>query len=454
MTAPGPRQRAEILDLPYDFDPLALHRYAPASYPYLLQSVARHPAHGCHDIVFGFPEQTLTARQPGDGFLTQLDAQWTHAALASGTSPVPFGGGWFICLAYELAQEIEPGLRLPAWEGGFTAFATRIPVAVIRDHAARRAWAVAEPGYSSRLSDLRRDFKNSLASAMAPAAGAAPQLGEPSDASYGGVVRAAQRYIRDGEIFQANLSREWRGPAGSMDLSRVYEALRMTNPAPFAGLVKFDGGGLASSSPERLIGIRNGRVFTRPIAGTRPRSQTSAQDSRLSRELFASSKERAEHVMLIDLERNDLGRICTAGSVAVDEFMTRESYAHVHHIVSNVSGVLRGDVTPGEAIAAVFPGGTITGVPKVRCMSIIGELEQGARGLYTGSVGYLNHDGSMDLNILIRTLVQTGGTLSLRAGAGIVADSVADRELAEIRAKAKGLLLAIAQLEAAHHVAG
>jgi anthranilate synthase component 1 len=146
--------------------------------------------------------------------------------------------------------------------------------------------------------------------------------------------------------------------------------------------------------------------------------------------------------MLIDLERNDLGRVCDAGSVEVDEMMVLESYAHVHHIVSNVRGRLRDDVMPGQAIAAVFPGGTITGCPKVRCMEIIAELEEGPRGAYTGSFGYLNRDGSMDLNILIRTMIKQGNTITLRAGSGIVADSDPDAELAETRAKAKGMLRA------------
>jgi anthranilate synthase component 1 len=160
-------------------------------------------------------------------------------------------------------------------------------------------------------------------------------------------------------------------------------------------------------------------------------------------ELRANPKERAEHVMLIDLERNDLGRICEAGTVEVDEFMALESYAHVHHIVSNVRGRLRPCVTPGQTVAAVFPGGTITGCPKVRCMEIIAELENAPRGAYTGSMGYLNRDGSMDLNILIRTLEIRGRNISFRAGAGIVADSVAERELEETRAKARGLINAL-----------
>jgi anthranilate synthase component 1 len=163
----------------------------------------------------------------------------------------------------------------------------------------------------------------------------------------------------------------------------------------------------------------------------------------LSTELLAHPKERAEHIMLIDLERNDLGRVCEAGSVSVDEMMVIETYAHVHHIVSNVSGRLRNDVTPGDVIRAVFPGGTITGCPKVKCMEIIAGLERAARSAYTGSFGYLNRDGGLDLNILIRTMVQHGSELTLRAGAGIVADSVPNAELEETRAKAKGLLAAL-----------
>jgi anthranilate synthase component 1 len=184
-------------------------------------------------------------------------------------------------------------------------------------------------------------------------------------------------------------------------------------------------------------------IQTRPIAGTRPRGRDASSDQDLARELHGHPKERAEHVMLIDLERNDLGRVCEAGSVHVDEFMTIESYAHVHHIVSNIRGRLRADVTPGQALAAVFPGGTITGCPKVRCMEIIAELERAPRGAYTGSLGYLNTDGSMDFNILIRSLEIRGRQVSLRAGAGIVADSIPDRELDESRTKARGVLRAL-----------
>jgi anthranilate synthase component 1 len=257
-------------------------------------------------------------------------------------------------------------------------------------------------------------------------------------------VEKAQRYIAAGDIYQANLSRRWTAELDSLVTgSDIYAALCDANPAPFAGLVRWRDVEIISSSPERLLEVSDGVAQTRPIAGTRPRSDDDAHDESLSTELFSHPKELAEHVMLIDLERNDLGRVCHAGSVEVDEMMVLESYSHVHHIVSNVTGRLRDDVMPGEAIAAVFPGGTITGCPKVRCMEIIAELEAGPRGAYTGSFGYLNLDGSMDLNILIRTMVKKGNSITLRAGSGIVADSNPDSELAETRAKAKGMLRAL-----------
>jgi anthranilate synthase component 1 len=216
------------------------------------------------------------------------------------------------------------------------------------------------------------------------------------------------------------------------------------NPSPFAGYLHFGDYELISSSPERLVSLDlDGWAETRPIAGTRPRSRLPGGDALEIPALVMHPKERAEHIMLVDLERNDLGRLCEPGSVRVDELMSVESYTHVHHIVSNVSGRLRGDVTPVGAVRAVFPGGTITGCPKFRCMQIIAELERVGRGAYTGSLGYLSLDGQLDLNILIRTMTLAGTALEFRAGAGIVADSDPERELEETRAKARGLLRAL-----------
>jgi len=257
-------------------------------------------------------------------------------------------------------------------------------------------------------------------------------------------VARIKRYIVDGDVFQVNLSRGWQGrlPPGVAH-AELYDRLRLHNPGPFAGLLTHGEAAVISSSPERLVCARGGVVQTRPIAGTYPRGTGDAADRVYAQELLANPKERAEHVVLIDLERNDLGRVCVPGSIEVNELMLLESYTHVHHIVSNVRGRLRPEVSPGAVIRAVFPGGTITGCPKVRCMEIIAELEQSPRGPYTGSMGYLNRDGSMDLNILIRTMVRRGDALSLRAGAGVVADSVPERELEETRAKALGMVRAL-----------
>jgi anthranilate synthase component 1 len=227
-------------------------------------------------------------------------------------------------------------------------------------------------------------------------------------------------------------------------VQQIYDRLRRANPAPFAGIVRLGDRWILSSSPERLFRVRAGMVDTRPIAGTHPRARDPGRDRELSRALIAHPKERAEHIMLIDLERNDLGRVCQAGTVEVSELMVLETYTHVHHIVSSVRGRLRPEVTPADVIRATFPGGTITGCPKVRCMQIISELEDIRRGPYTGSIGYLNLDGSADCNILIRTLAVEEGGVCLRAGAGIVADSVPRRELEETRHKARGPLRALA----------
>jgi anthranilate synthase component I len=276
------------------------------------------------------------------------------------------------------------------------------------------------------------------------------QVHEEDPRAYLARVRRAKEYVRAGDIYQANLSRPWEVRIGgsaahaqAAPAAALYQRLCAANPAPFAALAQWRGVAILSSSPERLVRVVGRRIDTRPIAGTRPRSRRPGGDRDEMTELAAHPKERAEHIMLIDLERNDLGRVCEPGTVRVDEFMTIESYTHVHHIVSNVSGELKGEVTPIGALRAVFPGGTITGCPKFRCMQIIAELEGAGRGAYTGSLGYLTRDGRLDLNILIRTMSLSAQHLTFRAGAGIVADSDPERELEETRAKARGLLAAL-----------
>ncbi|NOZ10587.1 MAG: aminodeoxychorismate synthase component I [Gammaproteobacteria bacterium] len=432
----------------------ALQAHLPQRYPCLLESVAHGTPQARYDILFAFPQASIELDGDGhctvggevseDSFLESLDRQWrqTHTVVDH-PAELPFSGGWVLYLGYELVAEIEPRLSLPKGSNPFpVACALRVPAAIIWDHQRKQTHVIAETDQAHLLNEMESDITDvqGVKSKEIQLGLAAWEEDEPQRFLDG--VGRIKAYIEAGDVFQVNLSRAWRTTlSDGITAAEVYGHLRRTNPAPFAGLFHLnDEQAIISSSPERLVSIRHGQVSTRPIAGTYPRGVNATDDRYLAEQLVAHPKERAEHVMLIDLERNDLGRVCEPGSIQVDEFMVVEHYRHVHHIVSQVSGRLREGWTPIEVIRATFPGGTITGCPKVRCMEIISELEQIQRGAYTGAMGYLNRDGSMDLNILIRTLVKEGKELSLRAGAGIVADSVAERELAETRAKAEGLL--------------
>lgn len=430
-------------------DLLAIHQLDPQRYPYLLQSTRTGGELGRYDILFAFPGkkivQSIDSITP---FLQQLDSDYQSLAISHSpaSGELPFRGGWFLFLSYELAGEIEDlppvksELALPV------AMATRIPAAIVRDHRDNKTWIVVEQDNTdgdAMLAAIQADLKNIKVGRIDDFVVHA--FNEEPSQQYLDAVTTAKHYIREGDIFQANLSREWRatlGGRGSADI--LYARLCRTNPAPFAGLVRIDNDtSIISSSPERLINVSAGYIRTRPIAGTHPRGNDEDSDARQSAQLLAHPKERSEHIMLIDLERNDLGRICRPGTVKVPELMVLETYQHVHHIVSEVAGELKPGVTPSQVIAATFPGGTITGCPKVRCMEIIAELESGPRGAYTGSIGYLNRDGSMELNILIRSITLAGHEARFRAGAGIVADSIPQRELDETRAKAEGLIRAL-----------
>jgi anthranilate synthase component 1 len=448
--------------LPVGTDLLALHRQSPSRYPLLLESVAHGTAQGRWDLLLAADGESLTLhadnltrRATGEvvagDFLSVLDADWKQSRIAREEPRWPFRGGWALFLAYELAAQVEPVLRLPEAAGGLpVALALRCPAAILRDHATGECMAVAEIGRAEMLERIAGDLDAAARLPELPAWQAPVAWQEdPPGAFIDGVVRILD-YLVAGDVFQANLSRGWlAGFDDALDPAMLYARLRTANPAPFAGLFAGEGWAVVSASPERLVSVRGDLVETRPIAGTRPRIEGDDDGARI-RELVGHPKERAEHVMLVDLERNDLGRVCVPGSVEVDELMGVESYAHVHHIVSNVRGRLRGDATPGDVIRAVFPGGTITGCPKVRCMQVIAELEGIGRGAYTGAMGWLNRDGDLDLNILIRSAEVEGNPaggsqLRFRTGAGIVADSDPQRELDETRAKARGMLKALSR---------
>lgn len=435
-------------------DLLALHRLHPQRYPFLLESASRHPQTARYDLLFAFPGQSLELRngvvsnERGEAIARNffealgeaLRAEAGHGPLRD--DPIPFAGGWYVYLGYEAVGEIEPRLRLPPSSFHLPdALAVRCPGAVVVDRIARRGWLIAEE--PAQLAQMQADL-GEAARLPAPAALPAVEIEEEDPARHRQSVERILEYLRAGDAFQVNLSRAWRARfASAPEVASLYQALRSANPAPFAGLMHWNGGHVLSSSPERLLAFDGRQIETRPIAGTCARLVDADEDAAARGRLVASAKERAEHVMLIDLERNDLGRVCEAGSIAVSDLMEIESYAHVHHLVSSVRGRVREGLGPAELLRALFPGGTITGCPKVRVMQIIAELEQEGRGPYTGAMGYVSRDGHSDFNILIRSMALEGTLATLRAGGGIVADSRPDTELAETRHKARGLLRAL-----------
>jgi len=437
-----------------------LHKINPLRYPFLLESVAKGGL-GEFDVLMAYPQESIQLDSPenAQAFIEQVQTQFSKInPNIQNSQNLPFIGGWFAYFSYDYAQVVEPVLHLPKSQFPL-ANLTRIPVGIILEHSTNNVYLIAEPLFEACLQEVEQDLVQALLLDDNSAPIVVTKSHEEPEQKYLQGVEAIKEYILAGDVFQVNLSRQWQ-----VELEQntayldVYRALRKSNPAPFAALAYFETGSqqshssnqawqIISSSPERLVKYQHPWVETRPIAGTRKRGDDVEADKALVTELIEHPKERAEHIMLIDLERNDLGRICQSGSVEVNELMVVETYEHVHHIVSNVRGRLQDGLSPLDIIHALFPGGTITGCPKIRCMEIVAELEQMPREAYTGSLGYINLDGSLDLNILIRTMIQFEKdhkpTVQFRAGAGIVADSQAENELTETRHKAKGLVKAL-----------
>lgn len=316
---------------------------------------------------------------------------------------------------------------IPGKDGSFDRALKRARKAIEENHALVQR-ILAEKSFSEDKNDLEvRAFQADTSKEM-----------------FKRMVLCAKRYIEAGDIYQANLSQRFSFEfEGSPE--HLYESLRRINPSPFSSFLKMGSLAVASASPERLVKLDGSDCETRPIAGTRPRGMTDEEDKRLRRELIMSPKERAEHIMLVDLERNDLGRVSETGSVRVSELMTLEPYSHVVHIVSNVTGTLKKECDRFDLLRAVFPGGTITGCPKIRSMEIIEELEPFKRHLYTGSIGYLDFNGNMDLNIVIRSFMFKNNKGYLQVGAGIVHDSDPEAEYEETLYKAQALIEALSE---------
>ncbi len=435
------------------FDPLALYlRLAPDG-PGFLESRNAAPKTGRYSIVPLRRTESYRLKKRGlsrvvEGRANDLPGpplEVLEEILASrATEKAPggalFPGGFFGYFAYDLAWSIEELPRQARRDRPVPdLWLDWVDLTAVFDHeSSTLTLASLDPGVDlEQLEDKVRQALKWPLELPAPGNAERPQP-VLDQATFCSMVAQAKAYIAAGDIYQANLSCRFDGRYTGSSAS-LYERLRSINPAPFACLLRSPGLEVISSSPERLVSLHDGIAETRPIAGTRPRGESVEEDEKLRAELLGHPKERAEHIMLLDLERNDLGKVCKPGTVVVDELMALERYSHVNHIVSNVRGELLENVGPFALVAATFPGGTITGVPKKRCMEVIDELEPVGRGTYTGSAGYISVTGDMDLNILIRTYQRFGDEITYQVGAGIVADSVPEREWAECLAKGAAL---------------
>ena len=379
----------------------------------------------------------------------------------------PFAGGAMGYLGYDAVRLVEAipstgrdeGGLPDAWFGLYDGVVALdrvrqrlLLVAAARiDGDADGAWAAAQ----RRLDAMHRALRSGGASPRPHIIPTAESEWEgwratPSEADYLASVSRARDHILAGDIFQGVVSRRWRRMP-RCTASEIYRMLRLTNPSPYMFLFDTGQARILGSSPEMLVRVRDDMVATRPIAGTRRRGESPAEDIKLEKELTSDPKERAEHVMLVDLGRNDIGRVADPGTVRITREMEVERYSHVMHLVSEVEGRLREGLDAWDALFACFPAGTLSGAPKVRAMEIIDDFEEVRRGVYGGAVGYRNLNGDLDSCIAIRTLVERGGSVQIQAGAGIVYDSVPSSELAECAAKANVLVEAVAMAEAAAH---
>jgi anthranilate synthase component 1 len=408
-------------------------------YPFLLESV-NHNNNNRYSILFAHPQQELILNELSEfDFLEKLSSNIsTNIPSKKNQHNLPFTGGWFVYLAYELIAQIEPTLARHMSKSSLPiAIAVKIPSAVIVDHQLKKTYLLDEDDNQDRIEQILKDIKKIKPIVCSDFSGV---LSCEKESKFLSSVDKIKNYIKAGDVFQVNLSRAWSYKLKqNCSATQLYNGLKKSNPAPFSALAQFEKFSIISSSPERLFSVDGNIIETRPIAGTHPRGQGN-DDEKLKQRLINHPKEQAEHIMLLDLERNDLGRVCKYGSIEVNEMMALESYPYVHHIVSNIKGILKNSIDIKQLIQALFPGGTITGCPKIRCMQIIAELEQDTRNAYTGSLGYISNNGKMDFNILIRTIIKQEKTLSFRAGAGIVFDSIAEQELEETTHKAQGIL--------------
>lgn len=457
-----PSSIAQVLD----YDPVRLSRVIGSwESPAMLESGPGFGASGRWSFLAARPRLSIEARghairlQPDQGPsvdeihhpLDRLGELLRHFDLArSDETPdpdaPPFQGGLIGHLGYDLAPLLERLPRRCAADMPFPDLRFGLyDTFVVLDHQRRRAELHAvdllregSARLENRLDVWSRAIETAHPSPPRPLA-LGPPVPDSSPDSYFQSVRRVLEYIAAGDIFQANLAQRFRA-TGPHDPLELYQTLKRRSPAPFAAYLEHRGEAIISSSPEWFYQTRGDRISTRPIKGTRPRSSDPAADAEQLAALRNSPKERAELAMIIDLERNDLGRVCRYGSIRVVDPWAIESYAQVHHQVATVEGRLRPDVGPMDVVRAMFPGGSITGAPKIRAMQIIDELEPCRRGVYTGAIGYFSRGGVSAFNIAIRTMLSAGGGVSFHVGGGIVADSDPNAEYEETLHKARGMM--------------
>jgi len=456
----------------------AFRKLGNSHYAFLLESVEGGEQVGRNSFVGSEPFAVFTSK--GDRVTISRDGRQHTRQLGSGEDPlhalaallseykfVPveglprFCGGAVGFMGYDVVRFFERLPGQPTDDLGLPdCVFTLTDTCVIFDHAYHRGKVLSNAivnGDPDRAYDTAiRKIEALCAQLNAPGPAVLPPKPQPKDTQltpnlsredYEAIVLRAKEYIAAGDVIQVVLSQRLSRPVAANAFD-IYRALRSLNPSPYMYYLTYGEVRIVGSSPERLVSVHDGEVITRPIAGSRPRGTTPEEDHALAEELLADEKERAEHVMLLDLGRNDLGRVCQYGTVRVDQQMAIEKYSHVQHIVSNVVGRLRPDRDQYDVLRACFPAGTLSGAPKVRAMEIIDELEPTRRGPYGGVIGYFSFSGNMDTAITIRTIVCANGTAHLQVGAGIVADSIPAREYEEcVTLKGGALLRAIEMAE-------
>ncbi len=435
---------------------------------YLLESVEGGEKLGRYSFIGTGPTTRIRAydrrvevRQPSGSYATEADPLEVARGLLAGYRPVPhpglprFYGGAVGYFGYDCVRLWERLPNRPPDPVGLpTCYLVITDAVVIFDHVTHAMRIVANApvngnaaeAYRLAVETIERIYEQLHRPLVAPdGAGRIEPVMEPemSVADYLRGVERAREYVAAGDVFQVVLSRRFSARTTGVDALEVYRALRMVNPSPYMFFLDFEGVKIVGSSPEVLVRLEDGIVEIRPLAGTRPRGLDEADDRRLAAELLADEKERAEHVMLVDLGRNDAGRVSRYGTVEVTDLMSVERFSHVMHIASNVRGRLADGRDAFDVLRACFPAGTVTGAPKIRAMEIIDELEPVSRGPYAGAVGYVGYSGNMDTALTLRTIVMANDRAYVQAGAGIVADSVPEREYIETVNKAKALVRAL-----------